>query len=55
VLRKSNLTPTHNKPFAVDYSFGTGALLREPLLLIIGALALLAVVVLLLLSAAECC
>jgi hypothetical protein len=36
VLRSSILTPTHNRPFAVDYSFGTGALLREPLLLITG-------------------
>ncbi|GBF90218.1 hypothetical protein Rsub_03351 [Raphidocelis subcapitata] len=34
VLRKSNLTPLHNKPFSVDYTFGTTALLREPLLLI---------------------
>ena len=37
VLHKSNLTPLHNKPLAVDYSFGTGALLREPLLLVTGA------------------
>jgi hypothetical protein len=37
VLRKSNVLPVHNKAFAVDYSFGTAALLREPLLLIAGA------------------
>lgn len=34
VLRKSNLTPQHNRPFAVDYTFGATALMREPLLLI---------------------
>lgn len=34
VLRKTNLISVHDKPFAVDYSFGTGALLSEPLLLI---------------------
>ena len=40
VLRASNLTPLHNRPFAVDYSFGAAALLREPLLLV-GVFALL--------------
>ncbi|KAI8474884.1 MAG: Ribophorin I-domain-containing protein [Monoraphidium minutum] len=44
VLRKRNLTPAHNKPFIVDYTFGAGALMREPLLLITAFAALFAAV-----------
>ncbi|KAF8073141.1 OST1A [Scenedesmus sp. PABB004] len=34
VLTKANVVPEHNKPFAVDYAFTFGAMMREPLLLI---------------------
>lgn len=36
VLTKRHATREHNVPFAVDYSFSTLAMLREPLLLVGG-------------------
>jgi hypothetical protein len=49
VLSKSNVVPEQNKPFAVDYSFTFTGMMREPLLLISGALRLLLLLLLLLL------
>lgn len=43
VLRANNLTPAHSgRAFAVDYSFGAAAMLREPLLLVLAFAALFA-------------
>jgi hypothetical protein len=36
VLKRGLTLPVHNQPFAVDFQFGTLALLREPMLLISG-------------------